>query len=201
MVQRAPIVFICSALIEFQYIKCDGSAITPQEALSHESPFQYIKCDGSATAISGILSQSVKFQYIKCDGSAKQTEKSKRVKTYFNTSNVMVQHGMAPQGLTHCLYFNTSNVMVQPGVQLPTLCRMRYFNTSNVMVQRKVNRVYAMGQRISIHQMWWFSFNLSTSPFVAEKFQYIKCDGSARPGAYLRFNPFLFQYIKCDGSA
>ena len=54
--------------------------------------FQYIKCDGSAIKIENSQILINWFQYIKCDGSALTRSYPAAIDTvHFNTSNVMVQ--------------------------------------------------------------------------------------------------------------
>ena len=75
--------------------------------------FQYIKCDGSALSYPNPFSASSSFQYIKCDGSARFRIPNAGGLPHFNTSNVMVQQNTVYMCLSMCEYFNTSNVMVQ----------------------------------------------------------------------------------------
>ena len=121
----------------FQYIKCDGSALTKHLRTStHSNHFNtsnvtvqrnallYIerhRMDFNTSNVTVQLLSPIillirchKFQYIKCDGSAcAENADMPQVKHHFNTSNVTVQRQQGIHKSFYWKHFNTSNVTVQ----------------------------------------------------------------------------------------
>ena len=109
----------------------------PQDAIQ----FQYIKCDGSAPSTNVFTSSLFVFQYIKCDGSACPNNQKYAILLLHNKQISIHQMWRFSVIIKIILlkrtdYFNTSNVTVQ--LKKVSLLRrlLRYFNTSNVTVQQ-----------------------------------------------------------------
>ena len=166
--------------LQFQYIKCAGSACGKMVVSCFEgaiSIHQMCRFRGEKISLKrgcfidfntsnvpvplrtcwGLEGEDIDFNTSNVPVPPQTRTSETVISRYFNTSNVPVPLPVVVVTVADYPHFNTSNVPVPLGGKIMAQAYVRHFNTSNVPVPRYIGRLEQLPEdEISIHQMCRF---------------------------------------------